>query len=44
MVFFGLWAIWYRLGRDPEGPEAIPVRYEPPEGMSPAEMGSPCTA
>ena len=25
---------------DPLGPDAIPVRYEPPEGMTPAEMGT----
>jgi uncharacterized membrane protein YgcG len=32
--------LWWRNGRDPSGPVAIPVRYGPPEGMSPAEMGT----
>ena len=27
-------------GRDPAGKEAIDVRYEPPEGLSPAEVGT----
>lgn len=31
---------WWRNGRDPVGPVAIPVRYEPPEGMTPAELGT----
>jgi len=34
-----LW-IWRRHGRDPAGSDAIPVRYEPPEAMTPAEVGT----
>jgi uncharacterized membrane protein YgcG len=39
-VVLGLTAVWWRRGRDPAGAVAIPVRYEPPEGMTPAEMGT----
>ena len=39
LVFFGMGLHWWRNGRDPSGPIAIPVRYEPPEDMTPAEMG-----
>ncbi|MGH0031152.1 MAG: DUF2207 domain-containing protein [Myxococcota bacterium] len=39
VVFFGMFGHWWRNGRDPAGPDAIPVRYEPPEGMTPGEMG-----
>ncbi len=31
--------LWRSLGRDPAGGAALPVRYEPPEGLSPAEVG-----
>jgi uncharacterized membrane protein len=31
-------ALWRKIGRDPSGRVAIPVRYEPPEDMTPAEM------
>jgi uncharacterized membrane protein YgcG len=36
----GLWAYWRRAGRDPGRGAAIPVRYEPPEGLDPAEVGT----
>lgn len=32
--------LWLRYGRDPAGRAAITVRYEPPERMTPAEMGT----
>ena len=32
--------LWRRRGQDPEGGAAIPVRYEPPDGMTPAEVGT----
>jgi uncharacterized membrane protein YgcG len=32
--------LWRRRGRDPEPSDAIPVRYEPPEGLTPAEVGT----
>jgi uncharacterized membrane protein YgcG len=31
---------WRRQGRDPSGGDAIPVRYEPPAGLTPAEVGT----
>lgn len=31
--------LWRSQGRDPAGSVALPVRYEPPEGLSPAEVG-----
>jgi uncharacterized membrane protein YgcG len=40
LVLAGLLAIWRRRGRDPVGGAAVPVRYEPPEGLSPAEVGT----
>jgi hypothetical protein len=40
LLFVGMGTHWWRNGRDPTGAVAIPVRYEPPEGMSPAEMGT----
>jgi len=33
-------ALWRTQGRDPAGGDAITVRYEPPEGLSPAEVGT----
>jgi uncharacterized membrane protein len=39
-VFWGLRRRWRRLGRDPLGRGSVVVRYEPPEGMLPAEVGS----
>jgi uncharacterized membrane protein YgcG len=40
LVLAGLVAIWRRRGRDPVAGAAVPVRYEPPEGLSPAEIGT----
>lgn len=34
-----MWRRWQTHGRDPGGVDAIPVRYGPPEGLTPAEMG-----
>lgn len=38
-VFFGMLSLWRRRGRDPD---ALPVqvRYEPPEGLTPTEVGT----
>jgi hypothetical protein len=36
----GMTAYWRRAGRDPGRGAAIPVRYEPPDGLSPAEVGT----
>ena len=32
--------LWRSRGRDPRGRDAIPVAYQPPEGMTPAELGT----
>jgi len=39
-VLGALAALWRRQGRDPVVGAAIAVRYEPPEGISPAEVGT----
>jgi hypothetical protein len=39
-AFAGLFAIWRGTGRDPKVGEAIAVRYEPPPGLTPAEIGT----
>jgi uncharacterized membrane protein len=39
LVFFGMFRLWRARGRDPElGP--IATQYEPPEQMTPAELGT----
>jgi hypothetical protein len=38
-VFAGMHSLWRRRGRDPEE-LPVQVRYEPPEGLSPAEVGT----
>ena len=38
-VFFAVFAIWRRRGRDPER-RPIAVQYEPPEGLTPGECGT----
>lgn len=40
LVLGALVGIWRRQGRDPEAGAAVAVRYEPPEGLSPAEVGT----
>ena len=35
-----LLGLWRTQGRDPAGRAALLVRYEPPEGLSPAEVGT----
>ena len=38
---FGLlWRQWRAHGRDPGAADALPVRYEPPAGLTPAEVGT----
>jgi len=39
LVLVLMWRYWWRHGRDPRE-QAIVVRYEPPDGMSPAEVGT----
>jgi uncharacterized membrane protein YgcG len=40
VVLAALVCIWRARGRDPVAGAAVPVRYEPPEGFSPAEVGT----
>lgn len=39
LAFLGMFGAWRKHGRDPER-RAIMVQYDPPEGLSPAEMGT----
>lgn len=39
-TFAAMLLLWRTLGRDPGGREAIAARYEPPAGLSPAEVGT----
>ena len=38
-VFIGMFGLWYRVGRDP-AVLPVPVQYEPPAGLTPAEAGT----
>lgn len=38
-VFLAMFLLWRRVGRDPEA-RPVTVRYEPPDGMTPAEAGT----
>jgi len=40
IVLWILFARYRTRGRDPRGPESVVVRYEPPPGVSPAELGT----
>lgn len=39
-AFGFMWRQWRTHGRDPGGADALPVRYEPPAGLTPAEAGT----
>src|SRR4029077_3207354 len=40
-TFAAMIALWRTLGRDPAaGNESVAARYEPPAGLSPAEVGT----
>jgi hypothetical protein len=39
VVFFGMFLLWRRVGRDPEE-RPVTTRYEPPAGLTPAETGT----
>jgi Predicted membrane protein (DUF2207) C-terminal domain/Predicted membrane protein (DUF2207) N-terminal domain len=39
IVFVGMWRLWSRRGRDP-ALAPVQTRYEPPDAMSPAELGT----
>jgi len=38
-AFFGMFAIWHRVGRDP-GRLPVVVQYQPPDHLTPAEAGT----
>jgi len=40
IVFGGLWLLWRFAGRDLGTPGSIAVQYEPPEGLTPVEVGT----
>ena len=40
IALFGLWRRWRKIGRDPEGAGSVVVRYEPPDGLRPGEIGT----
>ena len=39
LVFVGMFYVWYKRGRDPQLAPLV-TRYEPPDGMTPAELGT----
>jgi hypothetical protein len=39
LTFIGMWYLWDRRGRDP-GQLPVAAAYEPPEGLTPAEVGT----
>lgn len=39
LAFLGMWRLWRRRGRDPVLAPLV-TRYEPPEGITPAELGT----
>jgi uncharacterized membrane protein YgcG len=40
IVFAGLWLLWRLAGRDLGTPGSIAVQYEPPDGLTPVEVGT----
>ena len=40
ITLFVLFHLWRTRGKDPEGRGVVAVRYEPPEGLTPAEAGT----
>jgi uncharacterized membrane protein len=40
VALLGMYGLWRSHGRDVGGRSAVPVRYEPPEGLTPAEAGT----
>ncbi|MBM4186235.1 MAG: DUF2207 domain-containing protein [Gemmatimonadetes bacterium] len=38
-VFFLMWRIWRRRGKDPD-PRPVAVQYQPPQNLTPAECGT----
>ncbi len=40
VIFLALFALWYYRGRDPKAVGPVMVRYAPPEGLTPGEVGT----
>lgn len=40
ITFIVLFYIWYTKGRDPEGRNTIMAQYDPPDNLTPAEVGA----
>jgi uncharacterized membrane protein len=40
VVFLLMYWLWYKRGRDPWKPKNIVVQYQPPENLTPAEVGT----
>lgn len=40
LVFILMYRLWSKRGRDPKGRGTIIAQYEPPDGLSPAEIGT----
>jgi len=40
IIFAGLWLLWRFAGRDLGTPGSIAVQYEPPDGLTPVEVGT----
>ena len=40
VVFVGYFAVWRRVGRDPQLARSVMPRYEPPDGLRPSEVGA----
>lgn len=40
LAFTWLWSTYRRIGRDPVAGGSVVVRYEPPEGLTPGEIGT----
>ncbi|MEK7584557.1 MAG: DUF2207 domain-containing protein [Patescibacteria group bacterium] len=40
LAFLIMWYLWYTRGRDPRGRGTIIAEYDPPEGLTPSEVGT----
>ena len=40
LTFIILFALWWKNGRDPKGKKTIIARYEPPDSLTPVEVGT----
>ncbi|OGY92677.1 MAG: hypothetical protein A3B31_00445 [Candidatus Komeilibacteria bacterium RIFCSPLOWO2_01_FULL_53_11] len=40
LTFLIMWFLWHTRGRDPRGRGTIIAEYDPPEGLTPAEVGT----